>query len=112
PTAPRPSVAMARTSRAQVLRRRRRVFGGLCLVAALTLVPAVAFPGLRLVLGVAHLLVDAALTAYVVGLRRLHLLARERAAKVRYLPVAVAIPVETPDADTAVASPAVRSAAL
>jgi hypothetical protein len=95
-----------------VLRRRRVVFGSLCLATVVTLGLTVALPGARIVLGALHLLVDAALVAYVTGLRRLRLLARERAVKVRYLPVAVAVPVEIPDAGTVAESPAAHSAAL
>jgi hypothetical protein len=96
------------------MRRRRQVFGGLCLAAVFTLALTVVFPGLRLVLGVTHLLADAALAAYVTGLRRLRRLAGERMAKVRYLPVAiaVAVPSDTSGAGTAAGPPAARSAAL
>lgn len=121
---PRPLASSRQFSRVDVLRRRRQVFGGLCLAATLTLTLALAFPGLRLALGAAHLLTDAALAAYVTGLRRLRQLARERKAKVRYLPVAIVVPTDTSDAsdapDTSDASnagaaaetPAARSAAL
>ena len=109
PSKPAPAL---RPSRAAVLRRRRQVFGSLALVAVAGLVVAVAFPGLRLAAGAVHLLAGAALAAYVAGLRRLHRLARERTAKVRYLPVAVAVPITIPDAGTAAETPAVRSAAL
>jgi hypothetical protein len=121
PSRPRPLAATRQFSRVDVLRRRRQVFGGLCLTATLTLALALAFPGLRLGLGVAHLLADAALAAYVTGLRRLRQLARERKAKVRYLPVAIVVPMDTSDAsDTsnpsnagaAAEAPAAHSAAL
>ena len=111
-TGRRPAAAGWNPSRAEVLRRRRQVFGTLCGAAVLTLVLAVAVAGLRPVFGATHLLVDAALVAYVAGLRRLRLLARERADKVRYLPVAVAIPVPMPDAGSVAETPAARSAAL
>ncbi|MGH9283930.1 MAG: hypothetical protein ACRD0S_13460, partial [Acidimicrobiales bacterium] len=101
-----------RSSRAEVLRRRRQVFGALALTALVSLALAVAFPGLRLALGAVHLLADAALAAYVAGLRRLRQLARERRAKVRYLPVAVTVPSKIPGAGTAAEAPAARSAAL
>lgn len=109
---PRPTRVLRRPSRLGVLRRRRQVLGVLCLAAVLTLAVTIAFPGWRLMLGGAHLLADAALAAYVTGLRRLRRLAQERRAKVRYLPVMVAIPVETPDAGTAADAPVARSAAL
>lgn len=121
---PRPLTATRQFSRVDVLRRRRQVFGGLCLTATLTLTLALAYPGLRLALGVAHLLADAALAAYVTGLRRLRQLARERKAKVRYLPMAIVVPMDTSDASeasdtsdtsdagTAAETPAARSAAL
>ncbi|MDQ3946903.1 MAG: hypothetical protein M3357_17455, partial [Actinomycetota bacterium] len=120
----RPVVAARPPSRADVLRRRRQIFGGLCLTAALTLGLAVAFPGVRLILGAVHVLADAALVAYVTGLRRLRQLARERKAKVRYLPVAITVPSDRPDASdasdasdatdlgAAAEAPAARSAAL
>lgn len=98
-------------SRIDVLRRRRQVLGVLGLAATLTLAATVAFPGMRVVL-CAHLLADAALVAYVTGLRRLCLLAQERRAKVRYLPVAVAIPVDQTADGEAAEAPAARSAAL
>ncbi len=123
PTAPRPRPVAAilagtprvpgrRPSRVDVLRRRRQVLGVLGLVAICTLAVTLAFPGWRLLLGGAHLLADAALAAYVIGLRRLCRLAQERRVKVRYLPVAVAVPVETPNAGTAAEAPPARSAAL
>jgi hypothetical protein len=101
-----------------VLRRRRQVFGGLCLTATVTLALALALPGLRVVLAAAHVLADVALTAYVTGLRRLRQLARERKDKVRYLPVAIIVPMDTSDspdasdAGAAAEAPAARSAAL
>jgi hypothetical protein len=112
PPAPSKPGPALRPSRAAVLRRRRQVFGSLTLAAVASLALAVAFPGLRLVAGSVHLLAGVALAAYVAGLRRLHQLARERTAKVRYLPVAVAVPIRIPDAGTAAEAPAVRSAAL
>jgi hypothetical protein len=112
PPAPSKPGPALRPSRAAVLRRRRQVFGSLALAAVASLALAGAFPGLRFVAGAVHLLADAALAAYVAGLRRLHHLARERTAKVRYLPVAVAVPIRIPDAGTAEEAPAVRSAAL
>jgi len=116
-TRPRPPSPAQRQSRAEVLRRRRQVFGALCLASALTLAAALAFPGLGLVLGVTHVLADAALAAYVSGLRRLRQLARERKAKVRYLPMAIAVPSDatvpdTSDARAVAEAPAARSAAL
>jgi hypothetical protein len=115
---PRPVSPIRPPLRTEVLRRRRQVFGGLCLASILTLGVALAIPGLRLILVVAHLLADVALAAYVTGLRRLRRLARERRAKVRYLPVAIAVPVDssetwdTSDAGAAGQAPAARSAAL
>ncbi len=115
---PQPTAATRLPSRAAVLRRRRHVFAGLCLASILTLGAALAVPGLRLVLVVAHLLANTALAAYVTGLRRLRLLARERQAKVRYLPVAIIVtsdPVvaaETSPARAPAEAPAARSAAL
>ena len=53
-------------------------------VAAVSTLVVGAFPALRLA-WVANGLVDLALGAYLVGLRRLRLLAIERQAKVRYL---------------------------
>jgi len=53
-------------------------------VAAVSTLVVGAFPGLRLA-WVANGVADLALGAYVVGLRRLRLLAIERQAKVRYL---------------------------
>ncbi len=112
PPAPSKPGHALRSSRAAVLRRRRQVFGSLGLAAVASLVVAVAFPGLRFVAGAVHLLTAVALAAYVAGMRRLHHLARERRAKVRYLPVAVAVPVRIPDAGSTAEGPAVRSAAL
>jgi hypothetical protein len=110
--APKPLAAALRPSRAEVLRRRRQVFGGLCLAAVLTLALVLVFPGLRLVLGIVHALADAALAAYVTSLRRLRQLARERMTKVRYLPVAIAVSSDTTGAGTVAEPPAARSAAL
>jgi hypothetical protein len=84
-----------------VLRRRRQVFAGLCLTAVLTLALALTVPGLRPVLGGAHVLVDVALAAYVTGLRRLRQLALERKAKVRYLPVAIPVEIDLTDSSNA-----------
>ncbi|MGH9036161.1 MAG: hypothetical protein ACRD0O_10380 [Acidimicrobiia bacterium] len=124
PAGPRPAVATRQFSRVDVLRRRRQVFGGLCLAAFLTLALALAFPGLRLILGVAHLLADTALAAYVTGLRRLRRLARERKDKVRYLPMAIVVEIDLTDSSDAsdashdaddgatAQAPAARSAAL
>jgi hypothetical protein len=81
-----------------VLQRRRRVLAGLVWAMLVTLA-AGAIPTLRVVWA-AHLVIDLALVAYVVGLRRLRRAAMERAAKVRYLPAsavaeAVAVAVDT-----------------
>jgi len=97
----RPPVPVRRFSRVDVLRRRRQVFAGLCATAVLTLALALAVPGLRPVLGGAHVLVDVALTAYVTGLRRLRQLALERKAKVRYLPVAIPVEIDLTDSSNA-----------
>ena len=62
-------------------------------VAAVSTLVVGAFPALRLA-WVANGVVDLALGAYLVGLRRLRLLAVERQAKVRYLPAAEVMEVE------------------
>ena len=97
----RPPVPVRQFSRVDVLRRRRQVFAGLCATAVLTLALALTVPGLRPVLGGAHVLVDVALTAYVTGLRRLRHLALERKAKVRYLPVAIPVEIDLTDSSNA-----------
>ena len=94
-------VPVRQFSRVDVLRRRRQVFAGLCLTAVLTLALALTVPGLRPVLGGAHVLVDVALAAYVTGLRRLRQLALERKAKVRYLPVAIPVEIDLTDSSNA-----------
>lgn len=100
----------APSTRAMVFRRRRRVLGGLCLAAALSLGVALALPGLRIPVLAGHLVADLALVAYVAGLRRIRRLAQERARKVHYLPLAVPVPVGEPESEAAV--PAARSASL
>jgi hypothetical protein len=77
-------VAVKKLSRASILRRRQRILAGLIVAVATTLVVG-AFPGLRLAWA-ANGMADLALVAYLIGLRRLHRLALERKAKVRYLP--------------------------
>lgn len=87
PAEPVPAPAPAvRPTRAVLLRRRRRLLGGLAAAAAVTLVAAL-ISGAALAWA-AHVAGDVALAGYVAGLRRLRRLAEERAAKVRYLPVA------------------------
>jgi hypothetical protein len=110
--APRPVTNARRSSRAEVLRRRRQVFGALALATLVSFALTVAVPGLRLAFGAVHLLAGGALAGYVAGLRRLRQLARERTAKVRYLPVAVTVPSRIPGAGAALEAPAARSAAL
>lgn len=77
-----------RPARAAILRRRRRVIGGLSIAMAVTLA-AGTLPALRWLWAV-HLALDLGFAAYVSGLRRLRRLALERAAKVRYLPTPAA----------------------
>ena len=81
--APAP-VPVKKLTRVALLRRRQRILVGLIVAVAATLVVG-AFPGLRLA-WVANGMADLALAAYLFGLRRLHRLALERKAKVRYLP--------------------------
>jgi len=77
-------VPVKKLTRAGLLRRRQRILVGLIVAVAATLVVG-AFPGLRLA-WVANGMADLAVAAYLFGLRRLHRLALERKAKVRYLP--------------------------
>lgn len=88
-TAPPGGPASIRPARAAILRRRRRVIGGLLITMAVTLA-AGALPALRWLWAV-HLALDLGFGAYVSGLRRLRRLALERAAKVRYLPTPAAV---------------------
>jgi hypothetical protein len=81
--APAP-VPVKKLTRAGLLRRRQRILVGLIVAVAATLVVG-AFPALRFA-WVANGMADLALAAYLTGLRRLHRLALERKAKVRYLP--------------------------
>jgi hypothetical protein len=90
-------------ARVDVLRRRQQVLLGLLGAAAVSLVTAFALRS-PLAWG-AHGLVVAGLGAYLVGLRRLKMLAVERRVKIRYFPAAPA-PAEAP-----VAPERVRSAA-
>lgn len=109
----------APSTRAGVFRRRRRVFAGLCLTAILTLGVAIALPGLRTPVLAGHVVADLALAAYVAGLRRLRRLARERAVKVHYLPLAVQVREDAAgeseaeaEAEAEIPVPAARSASL
>jgi hypothetical protein len=72
----------APTGRAAARKRRRDVLAALAATAAFTLLLALAFGGLMILL---HLAVDVALAGYVFLLVQMRKLAGERATKVRYL---------------------------
>ncbi len=82
-----PSAAISRATRSRTLKRRRDVLTGLAAAAIATLLLGVV-PPLRF-LWIVHLLLDAALVAYVVLLVRIRNMAAEREMKVHFLPFAV-----------------------